>query len=63
MWNTTAFFEDELFPGYWIDNWVLSESPMEYFARGEVNVVSVIDPTFKLLIEFNFWNFASSYLI
>ena len=63
VWNTTAFFEDQLFPGYWIDNWVLSESPMEYFARGEVNVVSVIDPTFKLLIEFNFWNFASSYLI
>lgn len=42
VWNTSAFYEDQLFPGYWIDNWVLSESPAEYFARGEVNVESLI---------------------
>ena len=21
VWNTSAFFQDQLFPGYWIDNW------------------------------------------
>ena len=42
VWNTTYFYEYQLCPGYWVDNWVLSEPPESYFARGEVNVESLV---------------------
>jgi para-nitrobenzyl esterase len=32
------FYSDQLFPGYWVDGWVLEHPPMWYYSRGELNV-------------------------